>query len=477
MVCTHTKTPVILGPMTTAIWWMRRDIRLTDNPALVAAATADHIIPLFIFDDALLHGRHSSGPRVAFMLQCLTELKTELKNIGVDLVVRHGKPEDVLAQVARETGASQVHFAADVSPYARKRDHEVADRLQAASIAFHAHSGLTALGDLNSLVAASSGNAYSVFSPFYNAWSQLDHRGIVNAPTELTLPAPLDLGNLPTLDELKLSNSTHSTIRGGEVAAQEVLTDFMSERADGYVAGQNELSTDTTSHLSAYLHFGVLSPRQVEEAVPHGQGGDAFIRQIAWRDFYHYILWHNPSNARHEFQTKYRNLSWNFDEILLEAWKNGQTGYPLIDAGMRQLKAEGWMHNRARLAVGSFLTKDLGIDWREGERHFMHWLIDGDEASNNGNWQWIASVGTDPAPLFRRLYNPTLHLKRYDPDFSYTRKYVPELSNVPAQYMLEPWTMPADIQKASNCIMGSNYPTPIVDHKQAREETIERYKI
>ena len=188
------------------------------------------------------------------------------------------------------------------------------------------------------------------------------------------------------------------------------------------------------SRLSPYLHFGCLSPRQVEERLPRGKGAEAFRRQLCWRDFYHHVLFHFPRNARSEFQGRYRgSLRWSRSERAFDAWCEGRTGFPLVDAGMRQLRHEGWMHNRARLVVGSFLTKHLGIDWRWGERHFMRLLLDGDEANNNGNWQWIASVGTDPAPYFRRILNPALQMERHDPDGSYVPKYVPELPERPRQ--------------------------------------------
>ena len=197
-------------------------------------------------------------------------------------------------------------------------------------------------------------------------------------------------------------------------------------------------------------------------------GAAAFHRQLCWRDFHHHVLHHFPANARSEFQDRYRGaIRWSYAKRPFEAWCEGRTGYPLVDAGMRQLRREGWMHNRARLVVGSFLTKSLGIDWRWGERFFMRYLIDGDEANNNGNWQWIASVGTDPQPAFRRIYNPTLHQQRYDPDNEYVRRFVPELAAVPDRYAPEPWTMPEQVQREAGCVIGDDYPGPIVDHKLA----------
>jgi deoxyribodipyrimidine photo-lyase len=201
-------------------------------------------------------------------------------------------------------------------------------------------------------------------------------------------------------------------------------------------------------------------------------------RQLCWRDFYHQLLLHNPLNATSEFQARYREkINWSQDKRAFAAWCDGRTGYPLVDAGMRQLWREGWMHNRARLVVGSFLTKDLGIDWRWGERHFMRLLVDGDEANNNGNWQWIASVGSDPQPAYRRIFNPTRQMADHDPAGRYVRRYVPELRSVPDDYVREPWTMPAAVQSDVGCVLGVDYPEPIVDHANARREALGRYRI
>jgi deoxyribodipyrimidine photo-lyase len=207
-----------------------------------------------------------------------------------------------------------------------------------------------------------------------------------------------------------------------------------------------------------------------------GQGAAAFVRQLAWRDFYAHVLLSNPGNARHPHQARFEALEWVDDAAALDAWREGRTGYPVVDAGMRQLAHRGWMHNRARLIAGSFLTKDLHLDWRSGEAHFMRHLFCGDEAQNNGNWQWIASVGVDPAPYFRRMYNPAAQQRRHDPDGAYVRRWCPELRAVPLARLAEPWTMTAAEQAAAGCAIGSDYPAPIVDHARERERAIERYR-
>jgi deoxyribodipyrimidine photo-lyase len=289
----------------------------------------------------------------------------------------------------------------------------------------------------------------------------------------VTLPDGVQPGAIPDLAELGLEQEVHEPMRGGESEGRRRLTNFLAGPIDSYEESHDALGEDRTSRLSPYLHFGCVSAREVESRASNA----AFRRQLGWRDFYHHVLLRHPDNAFHEFQQRYRGtLGWSDDREALDAWRDGRTGFPLVDAGMRQLRREGWMHNRARLVVGSFLTKDLGIDWREGERHFMRLLIDGDEANNNGNWQWIASVGVDRAPFFRRLYNPTLHMQRYDPDGKYVRRYVPELHAVPAEYLREPWTMPREVQEQCGCVIGRHYPAPIVERSEARAQAIERYR-
>jgi deoxyribodipyrimidine photo-lyase len=460
----------------TGIVWFTRDLRLHDHPALRAALDrCDEVVCAFCLDDRLLEGRNASGPRTQFMLECLTELRERL---GGNLVMRHGPPERELAALARELDATELHFTADSGPFARRRMTRVWMALENAGVTPSAHPGLHAVDDLTA-VRTRQGKPYTVFSPFHRSWMEMPRREVLGRPRSLPpLPSNVRNGRIPSLAELGMEQEVEDPMPGGEIAGRERLSRFLSDGVRDYSDNHDALGRDKTSRLSPYLHFGCVSPREIEDRLPRGEGPQAFHRQLCWRDFYHHVLRHFPDNARGEFQERYRGqISWNDDEDLLRAWCDGQTGYPLVDAGMRQLRREGFMHNRARLVVASFLTKDLGIDWRAGERWFMRLLLDGDEANNNGNWQWIASVGVDPQPFFRRIYNPARHMERFDPQGDYVRRYVPELRPLPDRWLREPWTMPEDVQRECGCVIGEDYPAPVVDHRQAREEAFARYSV
>jgi deoxyribodipyrimidine photo-lyase len=437
----------------TTILWLRRDLRVHDHPALAAARErADQLVPVFCFDDRLLHGRHASGPRAQFMLECLADLAESLAACGSRLVVRRGRPEIEIPKLVGQTGARAVHYTADVSGFARGRDRRVAHAV-GDTAAMYEHPGLFVVDDLEA-IRTQIGSPYTVFTPFHRAWVRSPRRRVAGAPRRLPpVPSGLDPGALPTLGELGLRQEVFDPVRGGEGEARRGLTRFVGAAAGSYGEKRNLVAEERVSRLSPYLHFGCLSPRELEDRVDDR----AFRRQLCWRDFYAHVLLHFPANAHSEHQQRYRGtIRWSHAHKRFEAWCEGRTGYPLVDAAMRQLKREGWMHNRARLVAGSFLTKDLGIDWRWGERWFMRLLLDGDEASNNGNWQWIASVGVDPQPAFRRMFNPARQQSRFDPDGEYVRRYVPELNGDRAR---------------------SEYPEPILDHAVARREALRRHRI
>jgi deoxyribodipyrimidine photo-lyase len=459
------------------IMWFRRDLRVRDLPALAAATSGDRIVPLFVFDDRLLtRGRFPSAQRTAFMLGCLRQLDAALRERGGRLVVRHGRPEREVPALAREVGARSVHWTGDVSPWARTRDQAVIDALAAARVAAHPSAGACVVDD-PARIRTKQGKPYTVFSSFARAWTQTERREGVRAPHELRLPSRLRAGRLPTLADLSLSHDGELAFTPGEEPGRRALLRFLRTGLDDYEQ-RRDRPAGGSSRLSPYLRWGCVSPLELDARVAarSGEGARAYRNELAWRDFYAAVLVHFPFVVRHEFQARYRDLEWSGPGPALDAWREGRTGYPLVDAGMRQLLHEGWMHNRVRMVVGSFLTKDMHLDWRLGEAWFMERLLDGDMAANNGGWQWIASVGTDPAPYFQRLFNPVTQQRRFDPDGAYVRRWVPELRDVPSARLAMPWTMSDGEQETAGCAIGRDYPAPIVDHADERRRAIERYR-
>ena len=433
-----------------------------------------------MLEPALLDGRYSSSARVGFMLGCLRALDEELRDRGSRLTVRRGEPEHVLRAVAEEAGAEAVLWSSDVSPYARRRDSRVTEALRGVGVAPRPHGG-NYIVDVSRL-RTGGGEPYRVFSPFHRAWAKVQRRQVHRAPAALSpLPRRLAVGCLPgSSDALELSGLPwpgEPVVEPGESAARRAAARWLGGDLQYYANRQNDMSRPGTSQLSSYLRWGCLSPLELEQraGTRSGHGAAAWIRQLCWRDYYAHILLHWPGNLAREFRPSMRQLEWDEDQERLTAWQRGETGYPIVDAGMRQLARTGWMHNRARLIVGSFLTKDLHLDWRAGEQWFARLLLDGEPAQNNGNWQWIASVGTDPAPIYRRLYNPVSQAKRCDPDGMYIRRWVPELRDVPLGRLYEPWAMTEAEQRDARCRIGREYPAPIVDHAEERKRALERH--
>ena len=448
----------------TALVWFRRDLRVHDHPPLTAAARGhERVVGVFVLDERLLGGRFPSQARAWFLHESLRELRQALRDRGGELVVRHGTPERELPALARELGASAVHFASDVSPFAMARDRRVVEAL--GDVEAVRHPG-NFVADVNK-PRTKDGRPFVVFSPFWRVWRTLPRREVHGAPRSLNAPSGLQAGAIPRV-ECPLPDP----FEPGEKAGRARMHAFVRDGLADYGTRHDRLAGGT-SELSPYLHFGCVSARELEE---QASASGPFVRQLCWRDFYAHVLLNHPGNAKHAFRPKMDALEWSDDDESFAAWCDGRTGYPVVDAAMRQLRSRGWMHNRGRLIVGSFLTKDLHIDWRRGEAHFMRWLLCGDEAQNNGNWQWIASVGVDPAPYFRRMYNPATQQARHDPDGAYVRRWLPELRDVPLEKLAEPWTMTGAEQEAAGCIIGRDYPQPIVDHKVERERALERYR-
>ena len=459
----------------TAIVWFRRDLRVHDHPALHAAAGAhDRVVPLYVLDRRLLGGRFASPARTAFLLGCLRDLDGALRERGAALVIREGRPEDVVPELAREVGARTVSWTNDVSAFALRRDAAVTGALARDGVAAAPHAG-NFCADV-ALPRTRAGAPMTVFTPFWRQWERLERRRLVKAPARLRLPDGLEPGAIPGAPVLAEVLPDPFCVPG-EGAARAALAAWIDGPVDGYAERHDRLAGGT-SGLSPHLRWGCLSPREVEHRVAArgGEGAAAFIRQLAWRDFFAHVLLHHPGNLRREQQERFRGLRWDEDPELLAAWQQGRTGYPLVDAGMRQLAASGWMHNRARMVAGSFLTKQLHLDWRAGEAWFERLLLDAEPSQNNGNWQWVASTGADAAPYFRRIFNPVLQQQRFDPEGAYVRRWVPELRAVPDARLAEPWTMSPAEQAAAGCVIGRDYPAPVVDHAAERRVALERYR-
>jgi deoxyribodipyrimidine photo-lyase len=449
--------------VSTHVVWFRRDLRVRDLPALATACReAEHVVPLFVFDPVLLGGRFRSANRTQWLIDALRALDASLRERGGRLVVRVGDPAVEVPDVVREAGASCVHVSDDVTAFARRRDERVAAAL---GVELRRHPGV-AIADLDA-VRTKDGRPSTVYSPFFRTWKAQERRPVERAPGRVSLPAGVRAGRMPTAEQLGFEAPPALVDRPqpGEDAGLRAARRWIGASLAQYATTRNTLSVDP-SRLSVYLRYGCVSPLWLETQVLDQD--ETFRGELAWRDFYLAVQRHFPWTARLEFQERYRDLEWDADEELAAAWCEGRTGYPVVDAAMRQLHAMGWMHNRARMIVGSFLVKDLQQDWRIGEAHFMHHLLDGDVASNNGGWQWIASTGTDPAPYFQRLFNPMTQQDRFDPDGAYVRRWLPELDEVPLDRLSRPWTWPG--------AASLDYPAPVVDHAAARRRAIERYR-
>ncbi len=468
--------------MTTAIWWARRDLRLHDNDALKAAlAYGEQVVPIFVLDPALLVAADISEVRVAFLFGGLRGLDADLRERGSRLIVRQGEPADELARLVAETGAEAIYAEADPWPYGRRRDTAVA-----AALPLRVASGLTV--HPVDLVRKADGGPYTVFTPFSRAWQALPPPTLVGlwSPPERLPALPNELLSLPIPNEPILPAAV--PFPPGEAEALRRLRAFAGGSAApirNYGDDRNRMDLDGTSGLSPYLRFGMVSARRAAVAALHAvekapdaaarKGAETWLNELIWREFYMAILHHFPFVLETAFREELRDIPWRNNEAEFAAWCEGRTGYPAVDAAMRQLVTTGWMHNRARMIVASFLVKDLLIDWQWGERFFMQHLVDGDPAANNGGWQWTAGVGTDAAPYFR-IFNPSLQGARFDPEGAYVRRWVPELARVPLKYLHEPWTMPGDEQIRAGCRVGRDYPAPIVDHALARERTLAAYR-
>jgi len=462
------------------ILWFRRDLRVTDHPALAAAVRdGQEVLPLFLIDPRFFQPTERAAGQVTAALSAVHSLANSLAALGNPLLVRTGDPLTIWAELLSEWQPDAVYASADITPFAKKRDRAVQQLLteRGVTVKFFHERTATRLEQM-----LTQERPYQVFSPFFKRWqstpkrplaedlaaqlgARLGTRRLTNASDMPDMPDMPDVASeaLPTPGTFGFPAAT-LPLAMTEAAAQQALQQFVQERMPSYADTRDDFATMQTSQLSVYLRHGLLSPIQVLAAASEaGPAGAAFIRQLAWRDFYYHLLDFYPKLAVEPFQSKYRDMEWQGDGSLFDAWCAGRTGVPIIDAAMRQLVQTGELHNRLRMLVSCFLTKHLGVDWKLGERFFAQHLLDYDAPLNIGGWQWSASVGTDAVPYFR-VFNPVRQSEQYDPEGHYLRRWLPELADLPATHIHAPWSH-------------GHAPAPIVDLAQARAAAIERFAL
>ncbi|MDX6205596.1 MAG: deoxyribodipyrimidine photo-lyase [Frankiales bacterium] len=442
--------------MTTAVVVYGRDLRVADHPALAAAARhADTVIPLFVLDNVILHGDFNRPNRAAMLAACLADLDLGLRRLGAGLVIRRGDWLAEIAGVVRDQVVDAVFLHSDVSGYAQSRTRRLSGALDCRVEVVDGGTSAVPPGK----VRPSGGSRFQVFTPYHRAWEQaIGWRPIAETPARLRLPHDIDRGTSPVRQDIcPLGEVSPDLAVGGEKAARERVSQWMREGIASYEELHDDLAADRTSRLSGYLHFGAVSAYElVARSDDRKAGVVAFNRQLCWRDFHAQVLASAPKSVREDYRP--RGDRWRHDDEAFEAWVAGRTGFPIVDAGMRQLAREGWMHNRARLITGSFLTKTLYLDWRRGAQHFADLLVDGDVSNNTMNWQWIAGTGTDSRP--GRVLNPLRQAERYDPAGDYVRRYVPELAGIEGAAVHTPWLLP---------MPPKDYPAPVVDLREATQ--------
>ncbi|WP_424363037.1 cryptochrome/photolyase family protein [Methylocystis parvus] len=461
--------------------WFRNDLRLDDNPALTAAARSGApLIALYVLDDESAGDWRMGSASRWWLHHSLESLARDLARLGATLILRRGRAEFVLENIVAQTGAGAVYWNRLYEPWAMRRDGEIKASLRARGLAVESFNG--ALLFEPAQMRNKQGEVFKVFSPFWRAC-------LATGGPEAPLPAPESFVAAPApesdaLDDWRLlpskpdwAGGLRETWRPGEARARARLAEFAKSGVADYKVARDFMAEESTSRLSPHLHFGEVSPRRVwaEIIAAAGEAGLPFLREIGWREFCHHLLVANHDMPDSALDARFNDFPWRHDEGALKAWQKGLTGYPVVDAAMRELWITGWMHNRARMVAASFLIKHLLLPWQEGERWFWDTLVDADLANNSGGWQWVAGCGADAAPYFR-VFNPVLQGEKFDPDGDYVRRYVPELAKVGAKWIHRPWEAPADVLRSAGVTLGKTYPLPIVDHAKARARALAAFE-
>lgn len=462
-----------------AIHWFRQDLRLADNPALTMAAKHSVLLPIYIFDDVSVGGKVMGDATKLWLHHSLNSLN---KSLNGKLSIYKGNPAKILEDIIKRHDVSGVYWNRCYEFVSIERDKKIKDLLQDKSI--EVHSANASLLWEPWIIKNGSGAPYKVFTPFYRKGClQAEHPRHPIAPPKKAeykhdVDKSLTVDQLSLLPKVKWDKKivTHWNI--GEKEAYKRLHEFIKEGLSDYKNGRNFPSKKCVSRLSPYLHFGEISPNQVWHTmldVGQDENVSHFCSELGWREFSYSLLYYNPDLSKKNLQPKFDNFPWNNDKSLLKAWQTGQTGVPMVDAGMRELWQTGYMHNRVRMVVGSFLVKNLRLHWRHGEEWFWNTLVDADLANNSASWQWVAGCGADAAPYFR-IFNPVTQGQRFDPDGVYIRKYVPELKKLPNKYLFSPWEAPDDVLKDAGVELGVDYPKAVIDLKVSREAALKAYK-
>jgi len=465
-----------------SLFWFRRDLRDEDNAGLHYALTSSRqVYCAFVFDREILDALpFRADRRVEFIRESLAELRRRLQSLGGEVVVLHGRAREAIPALAERLAVGAVFANEDYEPAAVARDAAVEAALAAAGRGLHLAKDQAVFA--KDEVLTQSGGRFVVFTPYKRAWlAKADDYYLKAYPVAkyaARLAKPPFPAPMPSLADLgfESTNLVHLPVPAGMSGARRLFTDFVA-RMDDYKSARDFPAVKGVSYLSAHNRFGTISVRELARTArsARSEGADSWLSELIWRDFYFQILWHHPHAATGAFRPAYDAIDWPGREEHFAAWCEARTGFPLVDAAMRQINATGWMHNRLRMVVASFLVKDLLLDWRRGEKYFADHLLDFDLAANNGGWQWAASTGCDAQPYFR-IFNPVSQSERFDPGGKFIRRYLPELARVPDRWIHAPWTMPPLEQQAHGCVIGRDYPEPVVEHSAQRERALSLFK-